>query len=190
MAPIPVLETTRLRLRPLTLADAPLVQLLAGAREVADNTLNIPHPYPDGLAEQWIAGRPEAARSGAGLTWAMAERATDALLGAISLMLAGQHRHAELGYWLGVPYWGRGYTSEAAAAAVAHGFTALGLHRIFAHHFARNPASGRVMQKVGMVYEGTQRQHVLKGDHFEDIVHYGLLAEEWAAAGDGARPRA
>lgn len=180
MGPIPVLEMSRLRLRPLRPADAAAVRRLAGAPEVADTTLNIPHPYPDGLAERWIAGRAEVARGGAGLTWAIADRASDELYGAIGLAIAPQHQHAELGYWVGVPFWGRGYTTEAAAAVIAHAFEALGLRRVCAHHFARNPASGRVMQKIGMAREGCQRQHVRKGDRFEDIVLYGILREEWA----------
>ncbi|GAB4450438.1 MAG: hypothetical protein OHK0015_55710 [Chloroflexi bacterium OHK40] len=179
--PIPVLETDRLRLRPLELADAPAVQRLAGHPAIADTTLNIPHPYPDGLAEQWIAGRAEVARGGSGVTWAIADRATAELYGAISLAITWQHVHAELGYWLGVPYWGRGYTTEAAAAVIAYAFSALGLNRVVARHLPRNPASGRVMQKNGMRYEGVQRQHIRKGDRFEDLVCYGVLREEWAA---------
>jgi RimJ/RimL family protein N-acetyltransferase len=182
MAAIAMLETPRLRLRPLTLADAPAVQRLAGTPEVADTTLNIPYPYPDGLAEQWIAGHEEAARSGAGITWAIADRVSDALYGAISLVIRQPHQHAEMGYWIGVPFWGRGYTTEAGAAVLGYGFSSLGLHRIFARHVVRNPASGRVMQKLGMTHEGCQRQHIRKGERFEDIVNYGMLYPEWEAA--------
>jgi RimJ/RimL family protein N-acetyltransferase len=182
MEVIPVLETPRLRLRPLAPADAPTVQRLASAPEIADTTLNIPHPYPESLAEQWIAGRAEVARNGGGITWAVADRASDELYGAISVMIAQQHRHAEMGYWVGVPFWGRGYTTEAARAVLAHCFTSLGLHRIFAHHFARNPASGRVMQKIGMRHEGDLRQHIRKGERFEDLVLYAILRDEWEAA--------
>jgi ribosomal-protein-alanine N-acetyltransferase len=185
MEAIPTLETQHLRLRPLTLNDATAVQLLASAPEVADTTLNIPHPYPEGLAEQWIAGRADAAVSGASITWAIADRSSDELYGAISLAIAQQHQHAEMGYWVGVPFWGRGYTTEAAAAVLAHGFTTLGLRRIHAHHFLRNPASGRVMQKLGMAHEGCLRQHIRKGEQFEDIVLYGILREEWQAGRAG-----
>lgn len=89
------------------------------------------------------------------------------------------HRQAKLGYWLGVPYWNRGYMTEAVQALVGYGFTELGLNKITASHFARNPASGRVMQKLGMTQEGLLRQDVRKNDDFEDLVLYGLLAEEW-----------
>ena len=88
---------------------------------------------------------------------------------------------AELGYWIGKPYWGQGYCTEAARATLDFGFEQLGLNRIFAHHFARNPASGRVMQKIGMTREGRLRQHVKKWDAFEDLELYGILKDHWAA---------
>jgi [ribosomal protein S5]-alanine N-acetyltransferase len=178
---IPVLEPAQLRLRPFSLADGPDVERLAGAFEVADTTLNMPHPYPEGAAAQWIAGHPEQAQRGDGLTWAITDRASGTLYGAIGLTIRAAHQHAELGYWMGHPYWGRGHTSAAAAAVLAHAFTALNLNRIFAQHFARNPASGRVMQKIGMRYEGCRRQHFLKGERFEDVLGYAILREEWAA---------
>ena len=86
-----------------------------------------------------------------------------------------------MGYWVGAPYWGRGYCTEAARAILRYGFEELGLHRIHAQHFARNPASGRVMQKIGMVYEGRQHEHVRKWDRFEDSDLYGILASDWVA---------
>jgi len=182
MAIIALRETLRLRLRPLTLADAPAIQRLAGVPEVTDTTLNIPFPYPDGLAEQWIAGHAEAAHNGTSLTWAITDRTSDGLYGAISLVIRSQHQHAELGYWMGVPFWGCGYTTEAASDVLAYGFSSLDLHRIFARYVVRNPASGRVMQKIGMSHEGWQRQHIRKGERFEDIVNYGILRHEWEAA--------
>jgi [ribosomal protein S5]-alanine N-acetyltransferase len=178
---IPTLTTARLQLRPFTLADAPSVERLAGAFAIADTTLNIPHPYPEGAGAQWIATHAEAAQRGGGLTWAITARAGTELYGAISLMPVPHHQRSELGYWMGQPYWGHGYTSEAAAAVLAHGFTTLALNRIHAYHFARNPASGRVMQKIGMRHEGMLRQHVRKGEHFEDIVCYAILRTDWLA---------
>ncbi len=181
MMNIPILETSHLRLRPFTPTDAPTVEHLAGAPEVADTTLNIPHPYPTGAAATWIATHSDNAARGVTFTWAITDRLSADLYGAIGLRVNLHHQHAELGYWLGVPYWGRGYTTEAAASVLGHGFTTLNLHRMIARHFARNPASGRVMQKIGMVYEGCQREHLRNGDRFEDSVCYGILHAEWAA---------
>jgi [ribosomal protein S5]-alanine N-acetyltransferase len=164
------MKTARLTLRPLTLDDAPAVQQLAGAYEVALNTLMIPHPYPDGAAEAWISLNDPH-------TFAIDD---GQLVGAIGLVMKGDGL-AELGYWIGVPFWSRGYASEAAAEMLRYGFEECGLHRIFAAHFSRNPSSGRVLQKIGMKFEGTLRQHVKKWDEYLDVHHYGILREEWAS---------
>lgn len=176
----PIVDTTRLILRPFALADAPTVQRLAGAYEVADTTLNIPHPYPDGAAEQWIATHAENFNTGDSATFAIVLRATSELCGAIGLDISPRHRRAELAYWIGVPYWNQDYATEAAAVLLTYGFTALQLHRIHARHVTRNPASGRVMQKIGMTFEGIQREHFRKGDRFEDVANYGILRQEWS----------
>ena len=104
-----------------------------------------------------------------------------ALCGAIGLAIRREHRCAEMGYWIGVPYWGRGYCTEAAGAVLRYGFEVAGLNRIHAVHFGSNPASGRVMQKVGMIYEGRLRQHILKWGVYEDLDVYGILAHEHRA---------
>jgi RimJ/RimL family protein N-acetyltransferase len=88
---------------------------------------------------------------------------------------------AEMGYWLGVPFWSQGIATEAARAVLRYGFEHLNLHRIHAFHFVRNGASDRVMQKIGMQHEGTLRHHDHKDDHWEDLVSYGILADEWRA---------
>lgn len=177
MAPgLPTLRSRRLVLRPFILADAPEVQRLAGSPEVSSTTLNIPHPYDDGIAEAWIARHvPEFE---ARLMAVLAITADSILVGAISLRLEQPHRRAELGYWIGRPYWGKGYATEAAAAILEYGFTTLALNRIQATHLTRNPASGRVMQKVGMRFEGIQREHFWKDGRPETIARYAILAAD------------
>ena len=93
----------------------------------------------------------------------------------MGLHLKLQHLRAELGYWIGVPFWNRGYATEAAEAVIKFGFEELGLNRIEAEHFTRNPASWRVMEKLGMTLEGVRRQHVLKEDELEDLALYAVL---------------
>ncbi len=177
----PILHTQRLTLRPFTLADAADVQRLAGAYEIAHTTTNIPHPYEDGMAETWIETHPVQLAEGTGITYAITLHETGELCGAISLSLKPEHQRAEMGYWIGVPYWGRGYCTEAARAVRDFGFRALELHRIMAVHLTRNPASGRVMQKIGMRHEGTLREHILKWGVFETIECYAILRSEWEA---------
>ena len=182
---LPTLTTPRLLLRPFAQADAPRVQELASEFAIADTTCNIPHPYPDGAAEQWINTHAERWAQRQALTLAITRRAEGDLLGAISLHFNDHFDRAEMGYWLGQPYWKQGYTSEAAQALVAYGFEQLGLQRIFAYHFVRNPASGRVMRKAGMSYEGTLRGHTKKWDRYEDLSVRGILRGDYEAQRDG-----
>jgi ribosomal-protein-alanine N-acetyltransferase len=180
----PRLETARLLLRQFALSDAADVQRLAGDRAIADTTLMIPHPYEDGMAEQWIGTHAPKFDSGEQMTLAIILGESGHLVGAVSLSIDARFDRAELGYWVGKPYWGRGYCTEASRAVVDWGFRELRLNRVFATHFKRNPASGRVMQKLGMTEEGCLKQHIKKWDRYDDLVVYGMTRSEWA----GARP--
>jgi RimJ/RimL family protein N-acetyltransferase len=184
----PRLETERLRLRPLGLDDAPAVAEYAGAWEIADVTLSIPHPYEPNMAREWIAAHPAAFQRGEQAVFGILQRSENRLVGVSSLQIAAEHQRAELGYWIGTPFWGRGYCTEAARALLAYGFRELGLNRITAYHLARNPPSGRVMQKIGMTREGVLRKHVRKWDQFEDVVTYGVLRGEWEDGKEGLSP--
>jgi ribosomal-protein-alanine N-acetyltransferase len=106
------------------------------------------------MAEEWISTHQEKFERGELVNFAIVLRNDDMLIGAIGLVINQQHENAELGYWIGKPYWGNGYCTEAAKAVLHYGFTVLGLNRIYASHMSRNPASGRVMEKIGMKYEG------------------------------------
>jgi RimJ/RimL family protein N-acetyltransferase len=88
------------------------------------------------------------------------------------------HDAGELGYWIGKPYWNQGYCTEAAKAVLRYVFSALELNRVGAIHFTRNPASGRVMQKIGMRYEGERRQALKRWGEYVDIACYGILRED------------
>lgn len=176
---LPTIDTRRLYLRPFQLVDAHRVQRLAGERNIAYNTLAIPYPYEDGMAESWIASHATEFKSGRHCILAISLRDNGELIGAIGLGIEQEHRRAELGYWIGSPFWNRGYASEAAAAMLKLGFENLGLHRIHANHFTRNPASGRVLRKIGMKLEGRLREHIYKWTAHEDIDVYGLLSSEW-----------
>lgn len=179
MGPNSTLETPRLILRPYTEADIAELLPLIGTREVAATTLRIAHPYTEQNARDFLALIREPHR----LWLAITLRHDKRQIGGIGLTIDEQHRHAELGYWLGVEFWGRGYAVEAAKEMLRHGFEELRLHRVFASHFKHNPASGRVLKKLGMRYEGCQRQHFCKWDQFVDSELYGILRQEWS---DGA----
>ncbi len=177
----PTFKTKRLTLRPFTLDDAPDVQRLAGDKSIADTTLNIPHPYEDGLAEKWIATHREKFEKGELVNFAIVLREREVLIGAISLVINKRHEFAELGYWVGKPYWGYGYCTEAVKTVLEHGFTQLNLNRIHAYYMTRNPASGRVLEKAGMKCEGLLREYLKKRDVFEDLKLFAILRSEYVS---------
>jgi RimJ/RimL family protein N-acetyltransferase len=185
----PVLETERLLLRPVDLSDAPEVQRLASDHEIARNTASIPHPYPEGAAEAWIRRHLEGPAPNEDITLAVVRRPEDDLVGVVGLNLRGEHRRGELGYWIGREHWGQGYATEAAARIVRFGFEELELHRIHACVFDRNPASARVLRKLGMRDEGVSREHWCKEGEMLNMRHYAVLRSEYARGEQGAKSK-
>jgi ribosomal-protein-alanine N-acetyltransferase len=173
----PTLATERLILRPFAFVDAEDVRELAGAPEVYATTLNIPHPYEEGMAEKWIAGHASNFYEGRGVQLAITLKESGRLVGAIALTARLGHGRAELGYWIGVPYWGNGYCTEGAKEIIRYGFESLGFHKINAHHLNKNPASGRVMEKTGMSREGIMVDHVLKDGAFHTVTAYAIFKD-------------
>jgi RimJ/RimL family protein N-acetyltransferase len=173
------LRTARLLLRSLETGDVPALVRLTGAREIAAMTTRIPHPYSEQDARNFLLQAHEEFRDGRSISFAITILPAGELCGGIRLDLTPEHQRAELGYWIGVPFWGRGFATEAATAVVAFGFDTLRLHRIHAHHFGGNTASQRVLEKIGMRHEGHIPQHVLKWDRFIDLEIYGLLAADF-----------
>lgn len=172
------IETERLILRPFNLDDAPEVQRQAGNRAVADTTLNIPYPYEEGMAEAWIGTHKERFEDGKGVIFAVTLKDSGILVGSIGITNK-EHDRGEMGYWIGQPYWNKGYATEAAQAIITYGFEEFSLNKISATHLLRNPASGRVMEKAGMGYEGCSPQHVKKWGKYEDMVFYGFLGDDF-----------
>ena len=172
----PHLETERLVLRPLGLSDAPHIQLLAGDFAIADTTLNVPHPYLDGMAEAWVSTHLANFQQKKAATYGLIVKETGLLIGVIGLGFTLPFGRAELGYWIGRSFWNLGYATEAGHAVVSFAFAQLRLHKLEATHLQRNPTSGRVLRKLGFQQEGVQRDHVLKWNRFEDIAIYGLLS--------------
>jgi [ribosomal protein S5]-alanine N-acetyltransferase len=173
---LPTITTERLVLRPFRIEDASRVQELAGAREIYATTEKVPHPYEDGMAEEWIASLDAKFESREQVALAVTLAESGSLVGSVSLRVALPHRRASLGYWIGVPYWGRGYATETAIAMIRYGFEGLELHRITAQHMLGNPASGRVMLKAGMQREGELVDEILKDGVFHTLVVYGIVA--------------
>ncbi len=108
------------------------------------------------MAELWISTHAAAYIEREGATLAITQKKTGVLMGAIGFNVNLKNGWAEIGYWVGKPYWGHGYATEALRALIPWAFDAFPLNRLQACHFTRNPASGRVMQKAGMTDDDIQ----------------------------------
>jgi RimJ/RimL family protein N-acetyltransferase len=182
MPAIPELTTERLLLRAFAPEDAGRVSDLLGRREMAETTLTIPYPYPAGHAAAWIGKVTERAHGGVAFTWAICRGEDRVLMGSIMIYLDPPWPRGELGYWIGVPYWNRGYMTEAVREVIAYGFGALPLRRIQATAYPRNASSSRVLEKAGLRYEGTLRGYYVKHHIDEDVRMYAILRDHWRQA--------
>ena len=176
------LATSRLLLRPFQPADAAALSHIAGDRAIADTMISIPYPYPREQAIASIETQSSELRGGRAFHFAMTLLSGQFLIGSISLRdIEREHSQAELSFWVGKPWWGRGYAKEAGAAVVGFGFDDVDLNRIYAHHMIRNPAAGAVMRALGMRREGLLRERVRKWGVFEDVALCAVLRRDWEA---------
>jgi RimJ/RimL family protein N-acetyltransferase len=148
-ASTPVLETERLVLRAPRLEDAKTVAALANDRRIAENTARIPHPYKLSDAKDWIS----ATGMRPGERTFLITLASGAIIGACGLEMRDPPV-PELGYWLGVPHWGKGYATEAVRALIDHAFTDLDHEALNAGARVTNPSSRRVLEKCGFQWVG------------------------------------
>ncbi|HUN88169.1 MAG TPA: GNAT family protein [Terriglobales bacterium] len=171
------LRTERLLLRRYQRSDIPALLPLIGAREVAAQTLRIPHPYTEADARMML----HRFRSEGAHWFGIFLQPDEQLCGGAGLTVDQNHNRAEIGYWVGVPFWGQGIASEAARELMRYGFEDLKLHRIYAVCYTGNDASIRILEKFGMKHEGHSRQHFRKWGEYRDAENYGILADEWRA---------
>ena len=148
---------------------------------MASTTLSIEHPYEDGMAEKWIKSSQRKVAAGKLMTFAITLLTDESFLGAIGLHLDDTVKRGELTYWIGKPYWNQGYATEAVRTVLNIAFLTLKLDRVYAAHFSRNPSSGHVMQKAGMLYEGSQLGPTVKWGVMENLELYGVAREQFEA---------
>lgn len=171
-----ILRTRRLTLRPWETRDIDVLPEIANDRRIWRNVRDgFPSPYDRTAAEGWIT----LCEKGA-MPHAFAIECDGGAIGGIGLHpFDDVHRKsAELGYWLGVKFWGQGYATEAVQAIVHHGFSHVGLERIQASVYAWNESSSRVLLKARFEYEGRLRRHAFKDDQFVDVLLYARLHGE------------
>lgn len=178
VASIPVLDTERLRLRPFTFDDEAAVFALVSDPEVARFVRFEAHRTP-AETRAFLELVLECYGRGDPFAWAIVLREDERLIGSCGFVSqAGERRSAEIGYWLGKPYWGKGYAVEAARALVRFGFEQMNLERVEAKCFVENRAGQRVIEKLGMKFEGTDRSEMIKGQ-YPELRMYGVARAEW-----------
>ena len=175
---LPTLETDRLILRKMTPNDAGAVFAYASDPEVTRYVIWETHrSIEDSRAFlELMAGKYE---SGGEPDWGIVYKGDHRFIGTCGIVSwEPYHARAELGYALSREYWGRGLMAEAVRAMISFGFDRMNLNRVEARCIAENAASARVMEKAGMLYEGTLRQReLIKGEH-RDIKVYSALRSE------------
>ena len=172
---IPVLETKRLALRAPRLEDAKTVAALANDRRIAENTARIPHPYKMSDAEGFISG---ANKAGGEAVFLVTLR-DKTVIGACGVRL--QDETPELGYWLGVSYWGNGYATEALHAVIDYAFTDLSHKALQAGARVTNPASRRVLEKCGFQWTGVGLYRIRAINSSAPIDRFRLERGIWTA---------
>lgn len=178
-ARLPIIDTPRLTLRKMRMSDSPDVYRYAKDPEVARHVLWEAHQslwetraYIRYLLWQYRSGLPGS--------WAIELKETGKVVGTIGYMsYNADNATVEVGYSLAREQWGKGLMTEALTAVIAETFRALDMHRIEAMHFTDNPASGRVMEKCGMIHEGHLRERVCCKGTFRDVEMWGILRKDW-----------
>lgn len=176
---LPHLFTPRLVLKPLHKAQAETLRLLASEPLIAENTATVPVPYTLDVAHAFIEAQEENYRSGASLALGTHLRETGELIGVTSIRFAPRHHSGLLGGWTAAGQRERGYAAESACGLMHFCFTALALYRIGGQCFSRNKASARVMEKIGLAYEGRLQGAFLKNGVYEDMSLFGVVRSDW-----------
>lgn len=174
-----VIETERLILRPYTTGDADAMFRNWANSEVVTKYLTwLPHSSPEvsrTLLGLWV----ESYSDPTFYHWGIVQKGNDTVIGDISVVHMDEKTAcAELGWCLGQAWWGKGIMPEAGLAVRDFLFDRVGFHRVEARHDKNNPNSGRVMQKIGMQYEGTKRASAVNNQGICDMVLYGILRED------------
>jgi RimJ/RimL family protein N-acetyltransferase len=173
---------SKITLRPLVKRDAPSIYKYACNRAISRYTF-LPYPYTRRNAEEWVITSGERNASGIDVNLGIELPVSGEIIGMISLNNIDHFsRHAELGYWLGKPFWGRGYVREAISLILRHSFRELKLKRVYARVMHPNTVSARLLEKCGFKYEGTLRRNIKRHGRYLDELRYGILAEEWRRA--------
>ena len=175
------LETERLILRPPKMEDAWDMKTLLQERDISENIDAIPYPYPDEMAQKQLREAIQHIEDENGYYFMITLKSSGELMGAVYSYHRPVHLNTTLTYWLGKPYRGKKYISEAVLRVMKYGFEEDKFHRIWAMVHADNEPASQILKKVGMKHEGILREHIYDGEGFRDVEYYGMLRKEWEA---------
>ena len=178
---MPRIKTERLLLRPFCLYDVKIYFELATDPGVLSGT-DMPHELNENSVREWVLSHPDAWQRRREVYVVVTEIETRETVGSVSLFTYDRHNKADLGYWIAKDHWGKGYGTEATEAVVKYAFETMKLYKLEANHLVRNPSSGKILEKLGFIYEGLHREAYLKDGTHEDLVFYGLLRSEYMKA--------
>ncbi|MFP4544790.1 MAG: GNAT family N-acetyltransferase [Candidatus Kapaibacterium sp.] len=179
MKEMPVINTARLILERFVESDSGKVYELLKSGEISRQALFIPHPMKKEFTGDWISVHERDFRSGKSLNLALKLKENNEIIGAAGINIEPDHKRAELGYWVGVQHWNKGYATEAVKSFMDYCFTMIPLNKVFASRLGCNPASGMVLKKCGFTEEGLMKEHVFHFGKFDDLHFYGLLRKNY-----------
>lgn len=169
------ITTKRLVLRLFQKSDAENVTKLCNNYNIYKNTLYLPYPYSIEDALTWFEHHLDNYNANKSYEFAITDKQSGEIYGAIALTNNQHFHNGEIAYWIGEEFWGNGYATEAAQAILKFAFEEKHYHKVFARYFESNPASGRVMQKLGMKQEGILIDHVIKENQYQNLIYYGMI---------------
>ena len=175
-----LLTTDRLVLTPPRHEDAEAIAAVVNDRRIAEMAMSIPYPYGIEDAHRWIEerGAPKHPALGKYLMWTKGARK---LVGACGIVEIPEERETHIGYWIGVPFWGKGFATEAAHRIIDHAFTATDMTEISAACRVTNPASRRVIEKCGFQFRANGIIYSVGAAGIVSVERFVLERSVWAA---------
>lgn len=172
------IETERLILRRFTIKDSGRLTYLFNDEDMVKYLISLPYPYTESHGRQWISHHNENFVQDKIYDFALVNKADDRVIGSISLTNNKDHKNGSVAYMIGKEYWNLGYATEALKAIISYAFNVKGYHKVYAEFIEGNDASGRVMEKSGMVFEGKKLDHIYKDGSFHTLFTYCIINDD------------
>ena len=169
-----ILETERCKLRFFKSSDVDALFSICNDKEF-NQYIPLPYPYHKSDAKKWIKLQSQKRESGLGFDYAVVLKADNKLIGSVSIEIDKKNQFGELGCWISKQCWGNGFATESLKRLTSFAFEDLGLHKVYAKCYKENIASLRAIQKCGLTFVGTLKEHSLKDGKFHDCLLYELI---------------